>query len=140
MVRFTMQSKLLIKFYGYWVIYAFHAYQLISFCLLPSVYLSVCFVHVTVCASVQLKRGSRNFRQGGGGGGGSRPDCQKTVLMCFFRTYFTVFTEGVQWLFQRKLMVSEGGGQHLSWGSNFFQGGGGGGGQNANFYRNPYIL
>ena len=37
---------------------------------------------MTVCASVQLKRGSRNFCQGGGGG--SRPDCQKTVLTCGF--------------------------------------------------------
>ena len=26
-----------------------------SFCLLPSVYLTVCFVHVSVCASVQLE-------------------------------------------------------------------------------------
>ena len=30
-------------------------------CLLPPVYLSVYFVHVTVCASVQLMFGSRNF-------------------------------------------------------------------------------
>ena len=35
--------------------YAFLAYQVPSFCLLPSVYLSVCFVHVSVCASVQLE-------------------------------------------------------------------------------------
>ena len=28
----------------------FHAYQVPSFCLLPSVYLAVCFVHVSVCA------------------------------------------------------------------------------------------
>ena len=37
------------------VIYAIHAYQVPPFCLLPSVYLSVCFVHVSVCASVQLE-------------------------------------------------------------------------------------
>ena len=35
--------------------YTFHAYQVPSFCLLPSVYLSVCFVHVSVCESVQLE-------------------------------------------------------------------------------------
>ena len=35
--------------------YAFHAYQVPSFCLLLSVYLTVCFVHVSVCASVQLE-------------------------------------------------------------------------------------
>ena len=33
----------------------FHAYQVPSFCLLPSGYLIVCFVHVSVCASVQLE-------------------------------------------------------------------------------------
>ena len=36
------------------VIFAFSAYQTLSFCLLPSVYLSVYFVHVSVCASAQL--------------------------------------------------------------------------------------
>ena len=36
--------------------------------------------------------------------GGSRPDCQKTVLTCFLvLNLFYSFTEGVQWLFQRKL-------------------------------------
>ena len=30
-------------------------YQVPSFCLLPSGYLIVCFVHVSVCASVQLE-------------------------------------------------------------------------------------
>ena len=34
---------------------ALHAYQIPSFCLLPSAYLTVCFVHVSVCASVQLE-------------------------------------------------------------------------------------
>ena len=34
---------------------AFHAYQEPSFCLLPSGYLNVCFVHVAVCANVQLE-------------------------------------------------------------------------------------
>ena len=33
----------------------FHAYQVPSFCLLPSGYLIVCFVHVSVCASEQLE-------------------------------------------------------------------------------------
>ena len=33
----------------------FHAYQVPSFCLLPSGYLIVCFVHVSVCTSVQLE-------------------------------------------------------------------------------------
>ena len=33
----------------------FLAYQVPSFCLLLSVYLTVCFVHVSVCASVQLE-------------------------------------------------------------------------------------
>ena len=32
-----------------------HAYQVPLFCLLPSGYLIVCFVHVSVCASVQLE-------------------------------------------------------------------------------------
>ena len=32
-----------------------HAYQVPSFCLLPSGYLNVCFVHVSVRASVQLE-------------------------------------------------------------------------------------
>ena len=30
-------------------------YQILSFCLLPSAYLSVSFVNVSVCASVQLE-------------------------------------------------------------------------------------
>ena len=33
----------------------FHAYNVPSFCMLPSVYLSVCFVHESVRASVQLE-------------------------------------------------------------------------------------
>ena len=33
----------------------FHAYQVPSFCLLQSVYLYVCFIRVSVCASVQLE-------------------------------------------------------------------------------------
>ena len=40
--------------YRYWVI-KFHAYQVPSFCLLPLGYLIVCFVGVSVCASVQLE-------------------------------------------------------------------------------------
>ena len=51
------------------------------------------------------------------------------------------FTEGVQWLFQRKLLflkVSEGVQLFQGGGGNFFQGGGGG--PMANFYRNPYNL
>ena len=37
--------------------------------------------------------------------GGSRPDCQKTALTTFVLVLnlFYSFTEGVQWLFQRKL-------------------------------------
>ena len=34
---------------------AFHAYQVPSFCLLRSGYLIICFVHVSLCASVQLE-------------------------------------------------------------------------------------
>ena len=33
----------------------FHAHQVPPFCLLPSGYLIVCFVHVSVCARLQLK-------------------------------------------------------------------------------------
>ena len=83
---------------------------------------------------------------GGGGGSGSRSNCQKTALTTlFFLCFFS--PEGVQWLFQRKLIfskVSEGfqlfqGGGGGEGESNFFQVGGGGG-SNANFYRNPYNL
>ena len=101
-------------------------------CLLPFVYLSVCFVHVTVCASVQLKRGSRNFCQWGGGG--SRTDCQKTVLTLFLvLNIFYSFYRGCPMVISKKTIIFHGfrgGGQHLPGGSNFFQGG-----PNANFYR-----
>ena len=83
-------------------------------------------------------RGSRVFAWG------SWPNCQKTALTTLFSSlYIHSFTEGVQWLFQRKVLFSKvpegvqlfsGGGG----GSNFFNGGGGG--PKANFNRNPYYL
>ena len=79
---------------------------------------------------------------------GPGPTARKTGLtnVFFFVFVFVVlnlfytFTEGVQWLFQRKLLFSK-----VSEGSNFVKGGPifsreGGGGPNANFYRNPYNL
>ena len=56
---------------------------------------------------------------------------------------FYSFTEGVQWLFERKLLFLK-----VSEGVQLFQGGGGatfsirggGGGPIGNFYRNPYNL
>ena len=48
-------AYIILRIMGYICIYEFHAYPVPSFCLLPSVYLSVCFVHVSVCASVQLE-------------------------------------------------------------------------------------
>ena len=75
---------------------------------------------------------------GGGGGGGSMPSCQVKADIFFVvflvLNLFYSFTEGVQWLFQRKLLFSKG--------SNYFQGGPtfARGGPNANFYRNPYNL
>ena len=44
-----------IFFLGALRVNAFHAYQIPYFCLLPSGYLIVCFVYVSVCASVQLE-------------------------------------------------------------------------------------
>ena len=66
---------------------------------------------------------------GGGGGGGSRPDCQKTVLTCFFSPQLILqflqrvsngyFKENYSFpWFQR------GGGQHLPRGPIFSRGGG----------------
>ena len=56
---------------------------------------------------------------------------------------FYSFTEGVQWLFQRKLLflkVSEGVQLFQGERATFSMGGGGGGGPMGNFYRNPYNL
>ena len=68
-------------------------------------------------------RGYRNFCQGVG----SRPDCQKTALkfsfLFFFKSstsIFYSFTEGVQWLIQRRLYFSK-----VSEGVQHFPGGGG---------------
>ena len=84
-----------------------------------------------------------------GGGGGSRPDCQKTVLTCFFfysSTYFS-FYRGCQMVISKKTIIFHGfrGGGNICQGVQLFPvgGGGGGGGRrgpNANFYRNPYNL
>ena len=91
-----------------------------------SVYLSVCFVHVTVCASKQLMRGCRNFTEGGGG----KPDCQKTVQACDFLVLnlFYSFYRGCPMVISRKLyffMVSEGVATFVR-GVQLFPGGGGG--------------
>ena len=65
------------------------------------------------------------------GGGGSRPDCQKTVLTCFFfysSTYFR-FYRGCQMVISKKTIIFHGfrgGGATFVRGSNFFQWGGGG--------------
>ena len=45
-------AYIVLRIMGY---YAFYAYQVPSFCLLASGYLIVCFVHVSVCARVQLE-------------------------------------------------------------------------------------
>ena len=62
------------------------------------------------------------------------------VVFCFLvLSLFYSFTEGVQWLFQRKLLflkVSEGGQLFQGGEGNFFHGGG----PMGNFYRNPYNL
>ena len=64
---------------------------------------------------------------------GPRPDCQKTALITFFVVVFLVlnlfysFTEGFQWLFQRKLLFQGlRGVQHFPGAVQLFQGGGGG--------------
>ena len=65
------------------------------------------------------------------------------VVFCFLvLSLFYIFTEGVQWLFQRKLLFLK-----VSDRVQLFQGGratfsmeGGGGGPMGNFYRNPYNL
>ena len=57
---------------------------------------------------------------------GSRPNCQKNrsdkrfffVFVFVVLNLFYTFTEGVQWLFQRKLLFSK-----VSEGSNFVKGG-----------------
>ena len=59
------------------------------------------------------------------GGGGSRPNWQKTALTTFFFRFLVLnlvytFTEGVQWLFQRKLLFSK-----VSEGVQLYPGGGG---------------
>ena len=46
-------AYIVLQMTGYYC--AFHAYQVPSFCLLQSGYLIACFVHVSVCASVQLE-------------------------------------------------------------------------------------
>ena len=64
------------------------------------------------------------------------------VVFCFLvLSLFYSFTEGVQWLFQRKLLFLK-----VSEGVQLFKGGRaifsmeGGGGPMGNFYRNPYNL
>ena len=118
-------AYLVLRILGYLRVYA---YQVPSFCLLPFVYLSVCFVLVTVCASVQLMR-IQDFLPGG-----SRPDCQKTVLTCFLDlNLFYSFYRGCPMVISKKTIFFHG-----------FRGGvklfSRGGVQNANFYRNPYNL
>ena len=53
-------AYIVLRIMGYYI-NAFHAYQVPSFCLLQSVYLIVCFVHVSVCASVQLEMSVLKF-------------------------------------------------------------------------------
>ena len=94
-------------------------------CLFPSVYLSVCFVHVTVCASAQLMRGSRNFCQGG-----SRPDSQKTILTCVFLVLnlFYSFYRGCPMVISKKTIIFHGFRRGTTFARGvqlFFRGGGG---------------
>ena len=114
-------AYLVLQILGYLRVYA---YQVPSFCLLPFVYLSVCFVLVTVCASVQLMR-IQDFLPGG-----SRPDCQKTVLTCVFLdlNLFYSFYRGCPMVISKKTIFFHGfrGGQHLPGGVKLFPGGGGG--------------
>ena len=49
-MNFKDIPRIVLQIMGY-----FHAYQVPSFCLLLSGYLIVCFVHVFICASVQLE-------------------------------------------------------------------------------------
>ena len=66
------------------------------------------------------------------------------VVFCFLvLSLFYSFTEGVQWLFQRKLLflkVSEGVQLFQGGRATFSMEGGGGGVPMGNFYRNPYNL
>ena len=91
---------------------------------------------------MQFLRGSRDYCQG------VQVDLPENtsdnVVFCFLvLSLFYSFTEGVQWLFQRKLLFLK-----VSEGVQLFQGGGGGGGNffhggggpMGNFYRNPYNL
>ena len=66
------------------------------------------FVHVTVCVSVQLMRGSWNFCRGGGGG--SRPHCQTTVLTTFFLdlNLFYSFYRECQMVISKKTIIFQG--------------------------------
>ena len=91
---------------------------------------------------MQFLRGSRNYCQGVQV---HLPEnSSDNVVFCFLvLSLFYSFTEGVQWLFQRKLVFFK-----VSEGVQLFQGGGGqlfpwrmgGGGPMGNFYRNPYNL
>ena len=89
---------------------------------------------------MQFLRGSRDYCQGVQV---HLPEnSSDNVGFCFLvLSLFYSFTEGVQWLFQRKLLFLK-----VSEGVQLFQGGGGqlfpwrGGGPMGNFYRNPYNL
>ena len=102
-----------------------------SIILPASVCLPICFfIHVTVRASVQLMRGSRNFCYGG-----SRPENRSdNVFFCFLFVCFFVSPQLILQFLQR---VSNGyfkenynfprfqRGPTFAWGYYFFQGGGG---------------
>ena len=90
---------------------------------------------------MQFLRGSRDYCQGVQF---HLPEnSSDNVVFCFLvLSLFYSFTDGVQWLFQRKLLFLK-----VSEGDQLFQGGGGrqlfpwrGGGPMGNFYRNPYNL
>ena len=83
-------------------------------------------------------RGYRNFCQGGGGVQARLSENSSDVFFSFFKSstlIFYSFTEGVQWLFQRRLYFSK-----VSERVQHFPGWGVQRGPNANFYRNPYNL
>ena len=89
---------------------------------------------------MQFLRGSRDYCQGVQV---HLPEnSSDNVVFCFLvLSLFYSFTEGVQWLFQRKLLFLK-----VSEGVQLFQGERatfsmeGGGGPMGNFYRNPYNL
>ena len=61
------------------VFFDLNAYQVLSFCRLLSVYLSVCFVYASVCVSVQLEMHSPGIR------------CKDTNYIIFYYLTFYVF-------------------------------------------------